>query len=151
MIWTSIYIASIVLVNWGFAHMPGYELFWSFMVGTIFITRDLAQRHIGKWWILAAMGFAGIISYYMATPFVVLASVSAFAISELTDWLIFTFTKRPFHDRILLSSTVSTPLDSAVFLGMIGILGPGLFAAQVSTKMLSALLVYGGLRYARAA
>jgi len=145
---TFAYIAAIVLVNWGFAHMQEWALFWSFTVGGIFILRDLMQRQIGRWWALGAMAVAGIISYFMADPFVALASITAFAVSELVDWAIYTFTKRPLHDRILWSSAVATPLDSAIFLGMIGILGPTLFSVQVGMKMLAAVLVYGGLRYA---
>lgn len=36
--WISAYIGSIVLVNWGFSHMPGLELVWSLAVGIITLT-----------------------------------------------------------------------------------------------------------------
>jgi uncharacterized PurR-regulated membrane protein YhhQ (DUF165 family) len=145
-----LYVSSVVLVNWGFSNFPGYELFWSTVVGTIFITRDLAQRAVGKWWILIAMAGAGAISYVMANPFVAVASILAFAVSELADWAVFTLSRRPLHDRILISSTIATPLDSAVFLGMLGLLSPPLFAAQVASKMLSAVVVWAALRFRHA-
>jgi len=46
---------------------------------------------------------------------IALASVSAFLISEFIDWLIFTITKKDFIHRIWISNTVSTPIDSVVF------------------------------------
>ena len=42
-------------------------------------------------------------------------SVSAFLIAETIDWLIFTITKKDFIHRIWISNTISTPIDSIVF------------------------------------
>lgn len=144
---TALYIGSVVLVNWGFSTFPGLEWLWSLVVGGIFITRDLCQRAIGHW-CLAAMAAAGLLSWWMADPFVALASVAAFAVAELVDWGVYTATKRPLADRILLSSAVSTPLDSLVFLGMIGVLTPELLGYQVASKMAAAVVVWIGLRAA---
>jgi queuosine precursor transporter len=58
----------------------------------------------------------------MVDPFIAVASVSAFLVSETADWIVYTVTKRPLRDRILASSAVSSPLDSVVFLGLIGFL-----------------------------
>ena len=92
--WTALYIGLIVLVNWLFivvqpVDMGGGEM-WppvALVVGLIFIVRDFAQRVVGHW-VLAAMLVAGILSYFLADPFVAYASVAAFAISELADWLV---------------------------------------------------------------
>lgn len=149
-IWVGLYVGSVVLVNVGFSHMPGWELLWSVVVGTIFVARDFCQRAIGHW-CLVAMGVAAVLSYLLADPYVALASVLAFAVSELADWGVYSVTKRPFADRILLSSVIAVPLDSAVFLAGIGLFGPVLFGVQVASKMAAALLIYGGLRYARTA
>jgi queuosine precursor transporter len=111
-----IYVFLIVLVNYGFSVVPLMpvlgEMFppMSLAVGLVFVARDFAQRAIGhRVW-----------SYLMADPFVAVASVVAFAISEAADWGVYSYTKKPFAQRILISSVVSTPLDSAVFLLMIG-------------------------------
>ena len=41
------------------------------------------------------------ISYFMANPFVATASAAAFLISELVDWAVYSFTKRPLSQRVL--------------------------------------------------
>lgn len=125
MISTLIYIVLIVAVNYGFSVVPLVPLLgemfppMSLAVGFVFVARDFAQRAIGHhvWWAMAA---AGVLSYFMADPFIAIASVTAFAISEAADWGVYSYTKKPFAQRILISSIVSTPLDSAVFLAMIG-------------------------------
>lgn len=140
---TAAYIAAIVLVNIGFVHVPLVPLFgemfppMSIVVGAVFILRDYAQREIGHH-ILAAMLIGAGLSYVMADPYVAVASLVAFLISELVDWYVYTFTKRPLAQRILISSAISTPIDSAVFLEMIGHFSWLGFAMMTAAKMLAA-------------
>ena len=61
------------------------------MICFIFILRDFAQREIGHK-VLGAMAVGAVLSYFMADPFVAFASVVAFMISELVDWVVYTFT-----------------------------------------------------------
>ena len=84
------------------------------------------------------MGVGAALSYLMADPYVALASLVAFLISELVDWYVYTFTGRPLSQRILLSSAISTPIDSAVFLEMIGHFSFVGFAMMTAAKMLAA-------------
>lgn len=142
------YVALIVAVNWGFTVVPLVPTPWgdmfppmSLAVGLIFVVRDYAQRDHGHL-ILPAMAVAAALTYLMADPFVAIASVTAFAISEIADWAVYTFTKRPFRQRILISSAISTPIDSAVFLVMIGHLGWSAVALMTASKMLGALIVW---------
>ncbi len=142
------YVALIVLVNWLFTMVPLVDLpggeKWppvSIIVGFVFIARDFAQREVGHRVILAML-VAGVISYVMADPYVAMASISAFIISEFADWAIYSFTGRPFAQRILISSAVSTPIDSAVFLGMIGHLSVVGMLVMTASKMLGALVVW---------
>ena len=109
--------------------------------GLIFILRDFAQKEIGHR-VLIAMAIGAILSYVMADPFVAIASIVAFTISELVDWAVYTYTKRPLRDRILLSSAVGTPVDSAVFLSMLGFFSPVGFILMVVGKMLAAVLIW---------
>ena len=81
--------------------------------------KGLRQREIGHR-VIGAMMIGALLSYYLADPFVAVASVVAFLISETADWLVYTWSKRPLPQRIVISSAVGTPLDSAVFLAMIG-------------------------------
>ena len=146
--WVLIYIALIVLVNWLFTVVPliamGGGDSWppvALIVGLIFVARDFAQRYVGHW-VMVAMGVAAIISYFMADPFVALASVSAFVISEFADWLVYSFTKKPFAQRILLSSIIATPLDTVVFLGILGYLSAPAVLAMVASKFVGAIIVW---------
>ena len=146
--YSALYIALIVLVNWGFSvvplvDMPGGEKWppMSLVVGFIFVARDFAQREIGHR-VIIAMLIAAALSYVMADPFVAVASLAAFLISEFADWAVYSFTGRPFSQRVLISSAVGTPLDSVVFLGVIGHLSVVAVVVMTISKMLGALLVW---------
>ena len=140
--YVALYIFSVVLVNYGFSSFPGYEWFWSIVVGTVFITRDFCQRAIGHWCV-AAMAVAGVLSYFMADPYVAIASVAAFAVAEVADWVVYSLLKRPLADRILVSSAIATPLDTVVFLSILGLLTPSLIGLQIASKMLAAVVIWG--------
>ena len=150
--YTILYVALIVAVNYGFTvaplvALPGGEM-WppiSLAVGFVFIARDYAQREVGHRVIIAMLA-AGIISYFMASPFVAVASVAAFLISEFADWAVYSFTGRSFARRVLLSSAVGTPIDSAVFLALIGQFSVIGVLAMTASKMLGALLVWWMIR-----
>ncbi len=150
--YTVLYIGLIVAVNYGFTvvplvEMPGGEK-WppiSLLVGFIFVARDFAQREIGHR-VIIAMLVAAAISYVMADPFVAAASLAAFLVSEFADWAVYSFTGRPFAQRVLLSSLVGTPLDSAIFLTMIGIGSVTGIAAMTASKMVGAVIVWWMLR-----
>ena len=103
--------------------------------------RDYAQRRVGHQ-VLWAMLVGCVISWYMATPQLALASAAAFAMGELGDWALFTFTNRPFSQRILISSLVGAPLDSVVFLLIIGLATPWSIITMSVSKLLGALLVF---------
>jgi len=143
-----LYIGLIVLVNWGFSVVPLIEITadekWppmSLLVGFIFVARDFAQREIGHRVIIAMM-IAALLSYVMANPFIAVASLVAFLISEFADWAVYTFTSRSFSQRVLISSAVGTPLDSIAFLGIIGQLSLVGVIAMTISKMLGAMLVW---------
>ena len=117
----------------------------SLLVGFIFVWRDMAQREIGHR-VLLAMGVGAILSYLLADPFVAFASVIAFIISEMIDWAIYTYTNKPLRDRILYSSAISTPIDSAVFMLMLGFFSWYGFIVMVVSKMLGAVVVWHKLK-----
>ncbi len=149
---TALYIALIVLVNWAFIEVPPMQLpggiLWppvTLIVGVVFVVRDFAQRDIGHH-VLGAMGIGVILSYFMAGPEVAIASASAFLISELADWAVYSFTRRPLSQRVLWSSIISTPIDSFVFLMMIGYFSISAAAAMTASKLLGALIVWWLIR-----
>lgn len=154
---TALYIALIVLVNYAFSVVPIVKLPdgtpWppvSLVVGFVFVVRDFAQREVGHR-ILLAMVAGVVISYVMANPYVAVASAAAFLVSELADWAVYSFTGRPLSQRILLSSLLGTPIDSAVFLAGIGLLSPVAVATMTASKMLGALAVWWLVRRQEAA
>jgi uncharacterized PurR-regulated membrane protein YhhQ (DUF165 family) len=144
---TFFYIISIVGVNIGFVYINPIPVFgemfppMSLLVGAIFILRDYAQKEIGHK-VLIAMTVGAVLSYLMADPFVAFASVVAFTISELVDWSVYTYTKRPLKDRILLSSAIGTPVDSAIFLLILGFFSPLGFVLMTVAKMIAAGLIW---------
>lgn len=147
MTWTVAYVVLIVAVNYGFSVVPlvpvGGEMWppMSLTVGLVFVVRDFAQRQIGHnvWF---AMLLAGALSYLTADPYVAVASVAAFAVSEAADWAVYSFTKKPFAQRVLWSSVVSTPIDSAVFLYLIGHLSWVGVLLMTLSKLVGAGVVY---------
>lgn len=143
-----LYVLTVVLVNFAFDKVPLLTLpsgdAWSpvaLVVGFIFVIRDYAQREIGHW-VLPAMLLGGLISWVMATPTIALASVCAFLTGELLDWAVYSFTGRPFSQRVLLSSALSTPVDSIVFLGMIGMFSMSAVLLMTASKMAGAVIVF---------
>lgn len=153
--WTITYILSIVLVNWLFVVVPplatpfGDLYLATLLVGAVFVLRDYAQRELGHKVLLATL-VAGIITWYMVDPFLALASLTAFAISETADWAIYSFTKRPLQSRILVSSLISVPLDTIAFLSLSGFLTFASFSTEVLSKAVGVVIVWSLLK-ARAA
>ncbi len=142
------YIALILAINVAFVHVPIITLpngeMWppiSLAVGFTFVLRDFAQKHVGHhvlWCMLIGCG----LSWYFASPALAYASAVAFGIGELADWAVFTFTKRPFSQRILFSSLLGAPLDSVIFLTLVGIATPFSVISMTLSKFLGAYIVY---------
>lgn len=148
MIHLLVYVLLIAGVNLAFAVTPLIPLpngeMWpplSLVVGFTFVVRDYAQKHVGHN-ILWAMLAGCAISWFMASPELAVASAAAFAVGELADWAIFTVTRRPFSQRLLLSSLLGTPLDSLVFLTLIGLATPWSLITMTASKLLGSLIVY---------
>ncbi|MDR1857804.1 MAG: VUT family protein [Desulfovibrio sp.] len=157
MIALACYATLVVGVNWAFAVVPMVALpngdVWtpvSLVVGFIYIVRDFVQIRTGHH-VLWAMLAGCIASWYLASPELAIASAAAFAVGEAFDWALFSFTRRPFSQRILLSSLVGVPLDSFVFLGLVGMATPVTFAAMTASKLVGAMLVFLVVRRREAA
>jgi uncharacterized PurR-regulated membrane protein YhhQ (DUF165 family) len=146
-----LYVAAIVLVNYGFSVIEPWFVFgaalppMTFLVGAVFILRDYAQKDLGHYvWVPMVVGI--LLSYLMADPFIAMASALAFIVSEATDWAVYTKTKRPMKDRILLSSAISVPVDSLVFLVVAGFFGWTAFFVMVVSKMIASIIVWLSLK-----
>lgn len=141
------YIMAVLALNLGFSYVPmvdlGFGLFspMALLAGAVFVLRDYGQRDHGHWIIAGMVAGAGL-TFALADPFVAVASVAAFTTSEIADYLLYTVTKKPFRDRVLISSLVSTPVDTAVFLFLIEGLTPGTFVLMVLSKMVAAAYIW---------
>ena len=145
--WVVVYIVSIVLVNWLFVAVAPWPTAFgdlylaNVVVGFVFVLRDYGQRQVGHRILLATL-VAGIITYFMVDPVIALASLTAFVLSEMTDWAIYSFTKRPLQQRILLSSLVAVPLDTLAFQYLANYLTPAAFTTEVLSKALGVFVVW---------
>lgn len=145
--WTTAYIAAVVAINWLFVVVAMVPVLGTMfppvmlIVGFVFVFRDFAQREIGHW-VIIAMLVAGGISYFMSAPVVALASVTAFLISEAIDWVVYTFTRKPLSQRILYSSLIAVPVDTVVFLQMVGFFDWTAVALVSAAKMLGAMVFW---------
>lgn len=126
--WTAAYILSIILANWmtvtfglvpiglGLAVTAG-----TFAAGAALVLRDAVQISGGRIVALVAMGVGVIMSYVVADPYIALASAIAFAGSEIVDFAIFTpLRKRSVARAVIVSSIVSAPIDTVLFLWIAG-------------------------------
>lgn len=130
--WAFIYVALIPFLNWTFGKFSGFDVTnelggmfgtsarimvnpLTIATGMVFVVRDFVQREMGHR-VLILMALAVAWSFYYSWPVIALASGIAFAISETSDWLIFTFTRYRLSTRILLSSALAAPIDTTVFL-----------------------------------
>ena len=153
------YVAFIVVVNWLFIPENLIEgvTQWStnswmgtlylanVIVGFVFVLRDYAQREIGHK-VLLATALAGLPVWWFAGPGLAIASLTAFALSEMTDWGVYSFTKRPLQNRILLSSILSVPVDTLAFQHLAGYLTPAAFVTEVASKAVGVAIVWYLLR-----
>jgi len=138
-----IYISTVVAINMAFAYIPPIILFdgtiftvGSVIAGLVFVARDFAQREVGHKIVLLLMAAAGLLSYLLADPFVAIASIAAFAISEISDYIVYSKYKGDFNKRVIFSSLVSVPIDTTVFLAIISHLSALSFAVMCISKLL---------------
>lgn len=146
-IWTLGYFGTIVFANmmllWfdplfiaGSAIPPAI-----FASGFVFVLRDFAQREIGHLVLIAIVAAAGT-TFWLAGPEVAIPSASAFLVAELADWIIYSVTKRPMSQRVVISSLISVPMDTAVFYALLGILDPLALALGVAIKLVGTLVFW---------
>lgn len=141
------YIIFIIIINTIYEYFPFMTISGALvstgdlLVGAIYIFRDFAQREI-KHYVILAMLFGAIVSFFLADKTMAIASVCAFSVAETIDWAIFTFTGKPLSQRLIWSSMLSAPADSFVFLWIYGPFNiPGMIVLTAA-KALGVLLVW---------
>jgi uncharacterized PurR-regulated membrane protein YhhQ (DUF165 family) len=87
------------------------------MIGIALVLRDLVQRRLGRRAALMAIVAGAALSGALAPPQLVVASTTAFFVSELADFAVFTpLQKRGLVLAVLASSVVGLIADSVLFL-----------------------------------
>lgn len=117
------------------------------MVGLALVLRDQVQEIFGTKWSLAAIGMGAILSYLLADPFIAIASILAFTVSELVDFAVYTAIRK--KDRALAvaaSGLVGAILDSAVFL-YVAFGSLAFIEGQIVGKVLISLIAAGVIKF----
>ena len=135
-------------------NLPGLAS-WAFnpvtvVTGLVLVARDFAQREIGHE-VLIAMFIALALTYWTSGGELALASGMAFLISEIVDWLMFTFTQYKLSTRVVLSSAIAAPIDTTVFLYTAQGIVDGIFTTpniimSIIGKMAGAVFVWWLIR-----
>lgn len=87
------------------------------MIGLALVLRDLVQRWLGLAWVIGAILAGAAISALIAPPALVVASATAFLLSELADTAVYTpLAERRLMLAVAASSLVGLAIDGAVFL-----------------------------------
>lgn len=157
--YTLIYILLIPFINWSFTWAPMVEWLslakWAFnpvtiITGLVLVVRDFAQREIGHE-VLIAMAIALGLTYVTSGGELALASGAAFLISEIIDYLMFTFTKYKLSTRVLLSSAIAAPIDTTAFLFGASFIRDAQFTLpniimSIGGKMIGAIIIWWLIR-----
>jgi len=87
------------------------------MIGLALVLRDLVQRRLGVGWALAAIAVGTALSAFIAPAPLVIASATAFLLSEVADLAVYTpLQRRRMMAAVLASGLVGLVVDSIVFL-----------------------------------
>jgi queuosine precursor transporter len=87
------------------------------MIGAALVLRDLVQRRLGVEFGIAAIIAGAAISVVIAPPSLVVASATAFLLSEFADFAVYTpLARRRLVAAVVASSAVGLVVDSLVFL-----------------------------------
>jgi uncharacterized PurR-regulated membrane protein YhhQ (DUF165 family) len=87
------------------------------MIGLALVLRDLVQRRLGVGWSVGAILCGAVLSALFAPPALVVASATAFLLSEGADLAVYTpLQRRGLVAAVVASSMVGLVVDSVVFL-----------------------------------
>lgn len=120
--WTLVYIALIPTINTLFLYVPtlplpdgGHFTPLSVLVGLVLVFRDFSQKEIGHYVVIPLI-MGALLSYGLAGPEIAIASGLAFFVSECIDWAVYSYTKKPLSQRVMISSLIAAPIDTIVFM-----------------------------------
>jgi len=128
----ALYAACVPLANWMIGHIgacvpngpclipAGFGLSAPsgvLVIGLALVLRDAVQLVAGWRWGLAAIAVGSCVSWLVAPPALVVASIAAFTLSELVDFIVYTpLARRRLLAALIASGVAGAAVDSAVFL-----------------------------------
>lgn len=117
------YLATILVANWAITYIGivpvGFGLLAPagvYAVGATLTLRDLVQWSLGKRAALVALAVGAVLSYLIADPTVATASAAAFLVSELIDFVVFTWLAPRWATAVFAGGLAGLIVDSALFL-----------------------------------
>jgi queuosine precursor transporter len=126
--YAALYISTIFLANWAVKHYGPVSVGFGlvapagvYFAGVAFIIRDLLQITSPRpvLWVLAAIAIGSVASYTTGTGKIAVASATAFFVSELLDFFVFSAVReRGFSAAVVLSNIVGALVDSYIFLSV---------------------------------
>lgn len=150
------FIATILAANYVTTHyglVPvGFGLMataGTYFAGLAFVLRDSVQDAIGKWGALVVIIVGAGLSYFIADPFIALASGVAFLVSELVDLIVYTPLRPHGYIRAAVASNVvGAVIDTFLFLWIAGfpVTAPnvsGQVVGKLTVTLVAVLLVIG--------
>jgi uncharacterized PurR-regulated membrane protein YhhQ (DUF165 family) len=150
------YAATIFAANWLVQHVGivsvGFGLSAPagvFAAGIALTLRDVVQATLGRAAVVLAI-LAGAALSWLVSPAFAVASATAFLVSELADFAVYTpLERRSWLGAVLLSNTVGLALDSILFLtlafGSLAFL-PGQVVGKAWMTLVAILLLAAGRR-----
>jgi uncharacterized PurR-regulated membrane protein YhhQ (DUF165 family) len=149
-----LFVATVIAANYLVTHVGvvpvGFGLMAPagvYVVGLAFTLRDIVQDTLGRWAVVGAIVVGALVSV-LISPALAVASATAFLLSELADFGIYTPLRE--NDRpyvaVVLSNTAGLVIDSAVFLWLaFGSLEffPGQVVGKAWMTLLALPLVWG--------
>ena len=111
-------VANAWLEHFGFWDVPilGPVASGVIWVGFAFVLRDIAQLVLGQRWVWAAICCGALLTWWLASPSLAIASCVAFFVSETLDAMIYTpLADRHFVKAVFASGFVGSFVDSFLF------------------------------------
>lgn len=122
------YIGAIVAANWAtsrYGFVPvGFGLMataGTYFAGFALLLRDVVQDAAGRLAVFLAILAGAVLSYWLASPALAIASGIAFGVSELADFAVYTpLRERGWARAVLASNFVGALIDTYLFLFLAG-------------------------------
>lgn len=150
----AIYLAAIVAANVlteRFGLIPvGFGMVataGTFAAAVVLISRNLSQDRLGRGGVAALMLAGAVLSWWLASPELAVASAAAFAVSESTDMAVYTPLRSRGRSRaVAVASTAGAVIDTVLFLWLAGFPIREALAGQLFVKVGMALLAASALK-----